>query len=103
MTTLMLDESKPAQPTDFDPTEVRTIKAQVGERCIAWKLTHEDRLRCETAALEPWWRDARSVAWCVAVGVKEAEKYKVPDVQFCRQREKCAGLSRCPLEYVCND
>ncbi len=103
MTTLMVDESKPAQPADFDPNEVRTIKAQVGERCIAWNLSSEQRLKCETAALDDWWRYSASIARCVSRGWKEAEKYKVPDVQFCCQRLKCAGLPRCPRDPVCND
>lgn len=91
------------QPTDFDPTEVRTIKAQVGERCIAWKLSSEQRLKCESAALDYWWRLGRSVAYCVSKGWKKAEEFKVPDVQFCCQRLKCAGLPRCPRDPVCND
>lgn len=86
------------------------IRAGVAERAKARGLNDDQRIQCENAALTPYWYQARSRAFCISVGVAEVEATVkrrdagiVPDPMFCRHRDRCAGLSRCPLDHVCND
>ena len=54
------------------PAEV--IRAQISVRCNALGLTREQRNECENVGLEPYWRWARSIAWCTAAGVRKAHE-----------------------------
>jgi hypothetical protein len=50
------------------------IRAQVAVRCRALNLTPERQAEAENEALDLYWKRARSIAMCVATGVRKAHE-----------------------------
>ncbi len=48
------------------------IRAAIATRCRALNLTPEQQAEAENAGLDIWWKRARSIAFCVSVGVHKA-------------------------------
>jgi hypothetical protein len=55
-------------------TPAAVIRAQIAVRCRALGLSSEHQLWAENEGLDCWWRHARSIAYCVAAGVRRAQE-----------------------------
>jgi len=55
-------------------TPAAVIRSQISVRCRALKLSPEHQAEAENAGLDQWWRNARSIAYCVALGVRKAQE-----------------------------
>ena len=64
----------PAQATKKFDAEV--IAERIEAHCEWRKLSEAATKVCIAAGLQPYWKDARSIAWCVGVGCAKARTLK---------------------------
>ncbi len=56
------------------------IREQIQLRCDALGLNEAQADECRKIGLDAYWRDARSIAWCISRGVANARTF-VPAIQ----------------------